>query len=365
MEVQDKLRCADTLEDLKIYTADEGHEAELAHYRGIIMNDKGEIVMSNLPIPDEYVSNDPSLADKLVFPVKVQIAYEGFLVRVFHYNKWFVSTNRRIDAFQSFWASRKTFGDFFEESVQKSLNMSLENFLNTLNTDMGYIFLVPMRERNKIGSLVEPQDLRFFLVGQYLNGRVVTGEEMVMDHDWNIPEILEVSSLEELRETVDALTENPSLNMLKVSCPGVMATPRMKIISPEYKERVNVRGNTPNIKLRYLQIRHDPILVEKLTEMHPDVDFTNFEEELRGVADFIYRGYVSRYIEGKYIVLPKKHFTVMAACHQKYITTKRKTNFSVIWNIVTHLEPHEQLLLIREKHQAIQRSRDVMRLIRE
>lgn len=352
---------------LNLYSPAPGEETNplLANYRGIITDEHDTVVMPNLPMPDEMIVGvDPE--PQFEWPITCRIAYEGTLLRMFRYaDRTFISTNKRIDAGTSTWATRKSFLSYFKDIVGQEYEASSEYSL---------IFLLPTRDENKIGSLRDPSEPVLFLVGVYCSpdrGILIKDElqqwiastGLVLPNYVRFPEVLTISSYGHLRFSVDQLTDDPTFNQIGVSCPGVIYK-NMRFVSFTYAERVRIRGNTPNLKLRYYELRANGTQydMDAFVALYA-FDKDGAEAEIQAVVDFIFRGYKARFINKQYIVLPKRLFQVVSTCHARYQTLHQPIQQSTVRAAVDALSPADLLLLTRDYRQAIQRSKDVLQLL--
>jgi hypothetical protein len=358
----------DTL-TLNLYSPAEGEETNplLMHYRGIITDANYNVVMPNLPMPEEHVVGVDSNLD-LEWPITCRVAYEGTLIRVFmHKGKPFISTNKRINAGESTWATRKSFLHYFQDVVGQDYQAS---------PDYSLLFLLPTRDGNKVGSLNDPSEPVVFLVGAYYSAErgIVTKDELqewvdstqlALPDSVRLPESHRVTSYEDLLDSVERMTSDTTANPFGVSCPGFMYK-HMRFVSQLYAERVRIRGNTPNLKLRYYELRAegDREDLEAFMELYPHFERENVEKEIQAVIEFIHRGYKARFVEKQYIVLPKRLFQIVSACHAQYIATRSLVTVTKVRSAVEALSPNDLLLLTRDYRHAIQRSKDVLQLLR-
>ena len=73
--------------------------------------------------------------------------YEGTVMSLFnHKNKWFLSTRRCLDSTESIWTDTN-YHDMFIDVLNKE-NITLNDFVNNLNPDLGYYFIL-IHHKNK------------------------------------------------------------------------------------------------------------------------------------------------------------------------------------------------------------------------
>ena len=93
----------------------------------------GNIIKYKVKMLDDELTNGLSDFEN----TKFYNSYEGCLIRVFnHDDKWYISTHKKLDANHSRWASRKSYGELFHESVD------WDEVLKKLDPSRGYLFLL-------------------------------------------------------------------------------------------------------------------------------------------------------------------------------------------------------------------------------
>ena len=152
-------------------------ENDLKDCRGIILDKNGDLVSKGFPFTNEVVINkntfndsvktvdEDVLGEHVIKSCDVFESHEGAIIRVFCYqDKWFVSTNRRLNAFKSKWSSRESFGEIFVKSLEAESNRNelfkntlqngkediLSNFTESLDKSKQYMFLIANTTDNRI-----------------------------------------------------------------------------------------------------------------------------------------------------------------------------------------------------------------------
>ena len=162
---------------LQIYSykyCDNLSSEEVKKIRGLVYNGEQRL-FGSLGYTEEYTENDTKELSNISFKNAIYFpSEEGTLIRVFSYNNiWYVSTNRRLDAFKSRWGCSKSFGEIFSEALLVNQNDSdsvINNLTETLNKDHVYLFLVRNIEQNRIVSKA-PLNNTVYHVGTLLNGK--------------------------------------------------------------------------------------------------------------------------------------------------------------------------------------------------
>jgi hypothetical protein len=86
--------------------------------RGLVFNEKN-LVLKGFPYTQEYTEDDNKDFDFDISTCLFYKSYEGCLIRIFYFNnKWYTSTNKKLNAFRSKWASKKSYGTFFNEALE-------------------------------------------------------------------------------------------------------------------------------------------------------------------------------------------------------------------------------------------------------
>ena len=215
-------------------------------------------------------------------------AHEGTLLRVFNINgKWYTSTNRRLDAFNSKWAAKTTtFGihfadavreniravnddEFFEDEEDKKLEekkQEARDYLNkiyeaNLDKTKKYMFLLEPCKEERVVCLTNSPN--FFNIGVFDNNNNLSLDEAVVLGGYEVPKPQELV-FEDMREMLDALKH---IDFKRIQ--GFIAIQReeglddkhFKILNNHYKYYFGLRNNTSSIRFRYLQLEHQNTII--------------------------------------------------------------------------------------------------------
>ena len=307
--------------------------------RGIIISD-GTIIMKNLPYTYEYSDRDINIKEKLEYVIKDSRffeSHEGCLIRVFYFNdKWFMSTNRKLDASTSRWSSDKSFGKYFVEGLKKistykdktTDSIILEKFYSTLNIEKKYVFLLKNSEENRIvckNSLEEPS---IYHIGTYFN------DVFLLDDVCNdIPHPKEYNFVDDVETLIDHVKNIDVFNNQGIICFGSNGY-QYKILNSIYLDYFKVRNNEPNIILRYLEIRTDKNLYNKFINLYPNIyyKFENIEKIIYEICLKILNCYVNRFIKKTFSVVNQKEYKIVCKCHNWHKTdmNNNKINYNKV-----------------------------------
>ena len=329
------------------YTSCDKNENDIVkECRGVVF-DKNKMVSKCFSYTPDYTENDNEELVSLNLDLdscRFYESYEGCTIKMFCYNdKWFVSTNRKLDCFSSKWASKVSFGDFFVEALlyQFESNERLRNNVSfdkekdnpievfsslVLDKTKQYVFLLLNNKENRIVS-DSPEHPTIFHVGTF----IPTDNDFVlsMEEDIYIPYPREYlfESFENIYEHVFNIDYRKSQGIV-IFAPN---NRQYKILNLDYRELYNIRGNEPSINYRYLQVRMDPKKNETIRYLYPDNihSFEEYENNLYNVAKFIYKSYVDRFINKQNVTIPKEEYRIMSAAHSWYQSDRENNRISL------------------------------------
>jgi hypothetical protein len=357
-----KLRLSDSdLEnklDLYCYNRCNNDEADLVkNCRGVVFSGE-HIVLRGFPYTEEYTTESSSFNIIKNIMKESWDSYrffesrEGALLRVFYWqSKWYVSTHRKLDAFRSKWASKESFGQMFNDALESLVESNNENFINhlnkssikseetitnkfldTLDKNYQYMFLVMNNYDNRI-VCVAPDKAVVYHVGTIPLSNTnppSPQNECILNHDIGIPfsKELHFSDIDVMKTYIDELNYE---NYQGVIIFDTKRNKQYKIFNQDYFDLFNIRGNEPSVKYRYLQIRQDKDMVDKLYYLYPKYAdaFDDYENTLYECAKKINKNYIDRFIKKKYVTVPKEDFMVMKACHEWHLQDREKNRISL------------------------------------
>ena len=359
-----KLRLSDSdLEaklDLFCYNKCSNNEQELIkNCRGVVFNGEN-IVLRGFPYTEEYTteSNSFKILENIMKEswdsYRFYESREGALIRVFNWqSKWYVSTHRKLDAFRSKWASKESFGQMFTDALETLLNANDENFmnqlnrnndsmesdenityrfLNTLDKNYQYMFLVLNNYDNRI-VCAAPDKPTVYHVGTIPLSNTnpqFPENKCILDYNIGIPfsNELKFSNIEDMKTYIDGLNYE---NYQGVIIFDTKCNKQYKLFNQDYYDLFNIRGNEPSVKYRYLQVRQDKDMVDKLYYLYPKYAdaFDDYENTLYECAKKINKNYIDRFIKKKYVTVPKEDFLVMKACHDWHLQDREKNRISL------------------------------------
>jgi hypothetical protein len=328
-QLGNRVRLTDSGDGLELFcyvNCSSDDDTKLQQCRGVVFHEN-EVVMKAFPYTIEYGHHEFEQIDKNINSVfdkcSFYDAYEGNLVRLFHFNnKWYISTHRKLNAFKSKWASKESFGTCFKRALESEVQYNeklssalpkndaglLERFQSTLDKEKQYMFLVLHSDENRIVCSA-PERPTLYHVGTFVEG------SLVMTEDCNIPypKKHNFSSMKDLL----AYVENIHIRDLQGIICFTPNNKQIKINHSDYNELFRARGNEPSIKFRYLQVRMNRKVADMLFHLYPEMatTFDDIENNIYELAKNIYNAYVQRFIKKRFVTVPTEEFAIVRECH--------------------------------------------------
>lgn len=287
---------------------------EIGSVRGVIVDtDTGKVVCRSFEYTPEVVSTDVDrlmnldLGSKRFYP-----ACEGTVIRLYHYGgEWRIATHRKINAERSYWAG-PTFGELFSK---------LRKFdYNILNTENCYIFLLSDNSNRLVYKVPELGQLMLLAVYNRATDSFLPNE------DWGTPlegvvypEEVKINDNQQLQNVTNNYAQMQSFDRAGVMVVDPQNPSRpVKVINGDYNTIRNSRGNEPNLRARYLQVRGTPecdTLKTWFTDSEYQGVFAAAEAEIDVLVKVLHQMYIHRYVKKNFDTLPKEEFVVLQRCH--------------------------------------------------
>lgn len=327
--------------------------------RGLIYQDD-KLVMKAFPYTNEYTLDDPTFQDhKLCHESpsswKFYNSQEGALLRLFHFSgKWFLSTNRKLNAFRSKWSSKDSFGTLFKRALENEVSRPgstltlepntdgniLDQFYATLDKNIQYMFLLRNNSDNRIVcSAPKPNEPLLYHVGSY---STEVSPPALLNQEICIPKPLELEFKDFHDLTTYVSNVNPYITQ-GIVCVNEKTNEYIKILHKDYQAMFKVRGNEPSVKFRYLQVRMSRYPTETLYKLYPEMakEFDDYESIIYDIANNIYKTYVQRYIHKMVLTIPHEEYQTMRDCHSWYLSDREKNRISLhrVINILNKQSP--------------------------
>lgn len=308
----------DTLDDLENYSfkeCDSETDPVIKSSRGIVYSGE-KMICNSFPFTASFTTEQVNdiirfFGDLDISQVTFFPCYEGTIVRVFNHNdKWYISTNRRLNADQCNWGpDRETFGSKFRAKFNKDGGDDPFSILDKKKT---YFFLI---ENNMKSRLVCQKEFpQLYFIGVLGASGEIFKNDFLAPKGTVSPELLSFETYEKAIEYAEK-TDWKIQQGIIVFCPGFV---QVKIISTEYNKRFLARNNNPHIGNRYLELlgKNNEEQLNLFVEMYLDYsdEFLSYEKNIQIISRKLLMLFGDRYIFKKFVrTTPQKHFIIKTA----------------------------------------------------
>ena len=254
---------------------------------------------------------------KSISDISFEKYYDGTLIKVYYYdNKWNYSTNGYIDAFQSYWLSKKSFGELFKECI----NLNFENKLDKKNC---YTFILIHPDNRHIVNNTEKKIIHIS------TRNLETLKEIEHEIEINKPEKFDI----------DIETVEKNINTMNYSTPGyIVSDGKYKYIltNAEFNKVKKIRGNNNNIDKICIEniLKTDKTILKYYPEFINSYEINKVKvDELVKTLFILYR---ERHMYKNFKTLPPRIHYIINNIHKSY----KKNNINItkdqIFKILTN-----------------------------
>lgn len=330
------------------------HPEIVKRCRGVIFQGDN-LVVKTFDYTPEYNENDISqISNHLtdISNVKFYLSLEGTMIRVFNINDtWYVSTQKKLDAYKSRWGSQYSFGQLFEQAISEEWERNstfrekyetqnetqvIRNFLDGLNKDNVYIFFIKNTDSNRLVCRSNETSHKIYHIGTYTNK--CTNFNLDDDIGLSYPHQLQFNSTEEVINYVRDLNPLEQQGVMVFLPDGC----QIKIVNSQYQKLVSLRGNDPSISRRYIVLRNTPERVE-FVKLYSDYEttFNKIEMSIFTLAKYIYKSYVKRFINKEFAQVTPSEYQIIKECHGWHLEDREnhKIHFDKVNAIVNKHNP--------------------------
>ena len=376
--MSEAVKCMDTDGILEVWNyieCENSSPEEVKKQRGLIRDTEGNVIVQSFGYTEEYTHTQvPELEKKLGESEWIyHYSVEGTLLRMFyHHEQWYLCTHKKLNAFKSRWSCKQTFGELLEQGLEEIYEKpdAITWLQEKLPTDKVYFFLVRSNQQNRIvchTQHIQKNESIVFL-GFYTPSSVDSDSPLCFQfYEKNtLPPPLDVlnrlesplcvppqsfSSVQQLCETVSTMDPFLLQGIIAFRKEGMES---VKILNAEYVKYYEVRGNNPNLRFRYLEVRNDPEKLQLLYVLYPKftILFEEYESALYDIARVIYQFYVNRYIKNQYVTLPREEYLLLKKCHQWYLEDRKNNRIFTqkVLEILAHEPPLHLYKMIKRYH---------------
>jgi len=344
--------------DLRLYchvdteTGDDEVITASRKVRGMVFDKHDKIVMNCLPVPVELsLDNEPDMNElttriegdgysNCVFTPSM----EGTAIRVYYSdNRWFISTYRKINAFESKWSSNMSFGTLFKNALkhlkdtdpafEKELSNTqcetvVDQFTATLTEGDQYMFLLPSNTDNRIVCHAIDNPGLYYIGSFKPDGSFANDDYQLIRP---VPRVI-IKDGTELSSYVRNIDTRQYQGLLIQTSDNVY----YKIYNPSYKYYYDIRGNQPSVAFRYLEVRHENEYTTAIRALYPEMTdtFDEYENTLAKIAFNLHKLYIIKYVNKHPIVLPSNEFRVLRLAHHWFVSQPPRGGHHVTNNII-------------------------------
>lgn len=310
--------------ELQVYCAKNPRTDLEMNVRGVIFNND-KLVYKGFPFTEELTVSDPKLLKLDIQPLFKAWSYEGTLLKfIYHNERWFCSTHRKLNAFNSRWASRDSFGHIFEQSwLHYNPNGTFAtDFYNSLDKQRRYHFLLLSNKDTRI--VVKPE-----LVKEKCYLILVTDNDenpiWPLEKVANIP-VTEFLQFDTINEVIDAVKSCNPFEKQGIIMYSKDFSVQYRILNSQYRSYLNVRNNISCLKYCYALCRNDPEKKQMYLELYPDsVEIVRwYEARINIIAAELLNIYKRRYIMKQYIIQSPERHGILQTLHKKYLENKKR-----------------------------------------
>ncbi len=332
--------------------------------RGIVLHNDAVVsrmfgYSTEIPIGDNLEDSRAAIEAQLADKLRSCLCFasvEGSLVRLFNFEgKWYLSTFRKLDAFHSKWQSSRTFGELFKEGLKNTvpdhwpdtaapldaesrfadLCLCLERLENY--QDLTHTFILPSTKETR--QVVEGTEKQTILYSGSFS-RDGTYSRCIPDSVIPWPPRYEFSTIDDLFALLSRPEEVAKMQqgLMFIHEPSGW---NMKLVFSQYQKLQKVRGNTPSVTARFIDVYADEVQREELRRMFPErgVEFRLIDADLHSACRGIHRIYMDRHIHKKQVVVHPLLNYMDKTLHGMYITDGQKITTERVWATMMQQTP--------------------------
>jgi hypothetical protein len=261
---------------------------------------------------------------------RIEYCEDGTIIRLYNYkNKWYTSTNKCINAKDSYWCSNKSFDEMFWEIFDN-------NLLNDLDKNYTYIFILLHKENR-----IVVRHTKNMLV--YLNR--INNETLNEDYTNIFQNVYGIKRSQLIKSYDQLLVYHPYKRgiILKVFNDMNNTWECYKYDFPEYTYIKKIRGNVPQIRYRYLELLRDPESLRNFQKIYNEnmFMFEMIRNSLYKLAKTIHSLYIESHVKHTVNVDDKNiYYQTLKQLHAHHKIKNEIITFNVVKNKINNMEKH-------------------------
>lgn len=269
------------------------------------------------------LSNDPYNKQKLDSQdYTTELFFEGSIIKLFYYEeRWNIATSKNIEGHKNRWSSNKTYDILFAEAIEKTYNVQLADFFETLDKKWCHTFLLQHPEN----VLAHPVGVP---VVYYVNKVNLESLEEETPEKENLT----------INKTIDEVIADNSQNYMIYIKNDQGKIERIKCLTTEFEYLMKLRGEYPDIGLSYIANRSEQ---DHFYSLFPQASgtFDLIEKLLKDNVYSIYFLYKRIHVQKQHVDIPKRYIRTLSQLHGQYKKTKQSITEDTVKRKLLSLEP--------------------------
>lgn len=268
--------------------------------------------------------------------ISLDYCEDGTVIRLYNYNnKWFTATRRCIDAKYSYWSGLKNFDEMFWETIYNK-----EDFLSKLDTNSTYFFVLKHIE-NRI--VVKNEESSLVYLGSI--NRLTLEESMDLNYSQeNIVTRQQLNlSLYTGKVNLDVLVNSfKNNNKRGLIITDITTNKKFKLDFDEFTYTKELRGNTPYIRMRILELLSDKEKLAQFMQMYSEymMTYTMITFQLGELVKNIHKLYIDTHVKRRFIIDSENiNFKIIKQLHNKFKETKTPIYYTDVEHILEKTQP--------------------------
>ena len=288
--------------------------------RGVIFDaQKHEVLSMGCPVPIEY-KDQPEETQEYILdhihlnPYTVQEAMDGTLIRLWWFEreqKWVLSTNSILDAYQATWMGSVSFGELFDDSIQHAP-------LNPENHD--YIYLFSLCTPHNV-IVVNHQENQIYHLTTYDRR---TLKEITTDAP--LPIIKKPATLDlTIDQVVDLVGKSQETPVSSAGYLVLTLGSRFRFENLNYTKARQMRGNSNDVEECLLTQNLQGNIAEFL-QYYPIYQEVYYQMscKLDRLIDHLFSVYIRRYVNHECIWVPQPQHWFLLDLHAIYCRDRNR-----------------------------------------
>lgn len=260
--------------------------------------------------------------------IRMEYCEDGTVIRLYNYNDhWFTATTRCIDASGSYWSSERSFNSLFWDVFDKHLLVNLDKSYT-------YVFIL-LHKENRI--VVKHNRNSLIYISRINN---VTLQEDYQNHFRNAetirrPKMLSVEQYLQMSQTGVVDNKYKRGLVVKVYDHTTRSWSLSKFDFSSYRLIKSIRGNVPELRMRYLELINKPESLELLEKIYSENHFmfTYIKVSLLKLVKTVYRLYIESHIRHTTEIRQDNiYFITLRQLHAQYKVTGKPITFTDVQN---------------------------------